>query len=92
MNSRARAIPNRNSWLKATTSKAALREPSGPAIHLGRLHPPPAQGITGLRSQEGFDAYRGRRGTVKSVLAWLFSRAETARGEEISQEIVTRDR
>jgi hypothetical protein len=29
---------------------------------------------------------------VKSVLAWLFSRAETAHGEGISQEIVTRDR
>jgi len=34
MNSRARAIPNRNSWLKATTSKAALRRPSGPASPL----------------------------------------------------------
>lgn len=26
MNSRARAIPNRNSWLKATTPKADLQE------------------------------------------------------------------
>ena len=32
MNSRARAIPNRNSWLKATTPKAALQELFGLAI------------------------------------------------------------
>jgi hypothetical protein len=60
MNSRATAIPNRNSWLKGTTPEAALRWPSGPAIR--RPHGPPAsegEGVPGLKSQEGLDAYSG---------------------------------